>query len=203
MTVKEIDCAHADTQDFVARYLGERLPEDEAAGFESHFVGCDRCWAEVDAAVELRRANGMDAFGSLAKRARRRDAWTILAAAAAVAMIAVGLRQLVQRPDPFRSQPVWRGPSAGVFSLTVGEGSSGRFLLQWAPQPEAETYVVEVFAADGSSLWRLETPETTISLESSDLPPREPGMSFYATVEALDSMRQSVARSSRAPLPQP
>jgi anti-sigma factor RsiW len=204
VTVQEIDCERADTQDFVARYLGGRLPEDEAAGFESHFVGCDRCWAEVDAAVELRLASGMEAFGSTAaKRARPRDAWTILAAAAAVAMIAVGLRQLVQRPDPFQSQPVWRGPAAGALSLTVGAGSSGRLALRWAPQPEAETYVVEVFAADGSSLWRRETPETTVSLESSDLPPREPGIPFYATVEALDSMRQSVARSSRAPLPQP
>jgi hypothetical protein len=203
VTVQEIDCARADTQDFVARYLGGRLPENEAAGFESHFLGCDRCWAEVDTAVELRLANGMGAFGSPAARRARRDAWTIMAAAAAVAVIAVGLRELVQRPDPFRSQSVWRGPAAGVFPLTVGTDSPGRLVLQWTPQPEAETYVVEVFAADGSSLWRRETTETTVRLGSSDLPPREPGVSFYATVEALDSIRQSVARSTRVPLPQP
>jgi mRNA-degrading endonuclease toxin of MazEF toxin-antitoxin module len=45
--------------------------------------------------------------------------------------------------------------------------------------------------------------ETRVSLDQGTLPPRQPGVSLLAKVEALDAMRQVVAKSEQKSLPRP
>jgi hypothetical protein len=199
----EIDCAWVEGQDLVARYIGGRLGEPEAASLELHFAACERCWAEIHAAAGIRAARGLDVFAapSAAKPRATRDAWTVLAAAAAVAMMAVGLGQLTQRPEVSASDPVWRGSRMEALPLIIDSNPSGQLALRWPSHPEAEVYVVEIFASDGSTVWERETSETSVSLEVGTLAESEPGISFSATVEALDATRQTIARSKRIRLP--
>jgi CHAT domain-containing protein/tetratricopeptide (TPR) repeat protein len=93
------DCAAVEDQDLVSRYLARKLSPEEAEAFEEHYFGCDRCWAEVQRATELRAAlEEKGAFAEMpgvAARSHRviRGPWRIwvpLAAAAGIA-VAVGL----------------------------------------------------------------------------------------------------------------
>src|SRR5262245_46415941 len=188
------ECARAEQGDFLARYFGRRLGEAEAQAFEAHYFGCEHCWAEVHAAAEIRDAKGLDVFAAPpAERSRSaRDVWTLLAAAAAVAVMVFGLRQLAQRFEVTLPQPVWRGSSAEALPLTITRDAQGQVVLRWLPHPEAQVYVVEIFASDGESLWKRETSETTVSLDGQVLESKSPDVSFRTRVEALDTMRQVV-----------
>ena len=203
--MKEIDCDSVEERDLVVRYLGGRLPEAEAEAFEVHYFGCERCWGEVRGAAEIRAAHGLPVLAapSQVKRDKGRDVWTLLAAAAAVALMVVGLRQLVQRSEVSPQEAVWRGSSAGDLPVEITQGAPRQVVLRWQPHPEAQVYVVEIFAPDGASVWRRETAETTVSLDGEALTPRSTGISFLATVEALDTMRRVVAKSEPKRLPRP
>lgn len=53
---RTLDCNAVEEQDLVSRYVGRKLSPEEAEAFEEHYFGCDRCWAEVQAATEVRAA---------------------------------------------------------------------------------------------------------------------------------------------------
>src|SRR5207244_1830986 len=53
---KILDCNSVEEQDLVSQYVGRKLSPEEAEAFEEHYFGCDRCWAEVQGATELRAA---------------------------------------------------------------------------------------------------------------------------------------------------
>ena len=203
--MKKIDCASVDERDLVALYLGGRLPEAEAETFELHYFGCERCWGEVRGTAEIRAAHGLPVLAapSEARRDRERDIWTLLAAAAAVAVMVLGLRQLAERTEVSQPGSVFRSSREEPLSLTVRPSAPGQFVLQWNARPEAQVYVVQIFGPDGATVWERETSETSVTLEAGALPPIKPGISFVGTVEALDMTRQSVARSQRTRLPPP
>lgn len=205
MSVKEIDCAQVDECDLVALYLGGKLPEAEAEAFEAHYFGCERCSGELKAAAQIRVAKGVDVFAArwAGKRRAKRVTWTLLAAAAAVAVMVFGLQRLSRRPEISQSEPVWRGSSVQTISLEISPSPTGQLVLRWRAHPEAQVYVVEIFASDGASVWRQETSEATVSIPVGVLPPSKPGVSFFATVEALDSMHQVIAKSARETVPRP
>jgi len=52
-----LDCRRIETQDMIERYLHGRLSEQEETAFEQHYLGCGRCFAELQmkhaAALEL------------------------------------------------------------------------------------------------------------------------------------------------------
>jgi anti-sigma factor RsiW len=200
-----MNCAWVEEHDLVALYLSGKLPEAEAEGFESHYFGCERCWADVRQAGEVRAALGLPvlAMPSSERRASGRDAWTLLAAAAAVAIMVLGLRQLAQRPEAASPEPVWRGGSEAPLPLQVSIDPKGRISLEWPAQEAAQVYVAQIFTSDGVSVWKRETTETTVSLDVGDLPPNRPGISFLGKIEALDTMGQAVARSELKPLSRP
>ena len=200
MNVKEMNCAWVEEHDLVALYLSGKLPEAE--DFESHYFGCDRCWAQVRQAGEVRAALGLPvlAMPPPDRRAGGRDAWTLLAAAAAIAIMVLGVRQLAQRPEAASPEPVWRGASEASLPVRVSTEPTGRISLEWPTQEAAQVYVVQIFTSDGVSAWKRETTETTVSLDVGDLPPNRPGISFLAKVEALDTVRQVVAESELKPL---
>jgi hypothetical protein len=191
-----LDCARPEQQDFVARYVGGRLGEAEAEAFEAHYFG---------AAAEIRDAKGVDVF-ALAPTARPRagrDVWTLLAAAAAVAAMVLGLQQLTVRTEMLPAGSVMRSSHEEPLALTVNTDDARRIRLQWTPHPDAQVYVVEIFEPDGTTLWENVTTETAATIDTGTLRPSRQGISLSVTVEALDTTRQPVARSQRMTLPKP
>jgi len=205
MTVKEIDCGYADERDVAARYLAGGLPEAEAEEFEKHYFSCERCWGEVEQAGELRLAFGRPLVAppeSAAGRVRR-DYWTPLAAAAVVAVLAVGLGRLAERAEVPQGSPVFRGSGTDVLALVVKPGPTGQVVLEWPPHPNAESYRIEVLRSDGVPVLRSETSDVTVVLDAGALPLLPPGVSLLARVEAMDAMGQIIASSVLKTLPAP
>lgn len=202
----QLDCAEVEKRDLVALYLAGGLSDTDADAFEAHFMGCERCSAELDDAGAIRSAFGKPvleppAEGSLG-RASGRDLWTLLAAAAAVAMIGLGLRQMARMPSPETSEtPVLRGETADSLDLSVTPGSDGDVLLEWPAHPKAQTYRVDVLRTDGIRVLRSETPDNRIELSSGALPPTPLGVSFLVRIEAFGPLGNLVARSDAIPLP--
>jgi hypothetical protein len=208
MSVKEFDCTYVEQNDLVASYLAGRLPQVEAEAFEAHYLGCEHCWDEVRLAGEIRTALGQPAIAPVSAetrsaRATRGEAWTLLAAAAAVAVIAIGIRQLTHRQEVIPSEPVYRGESSVTLPLHALAEPAGQIQFSWPAMDDAQFYVVQIFTSDGVSVWKREMPETSFSLDPGALPPRRPGIFFLAKVEALDAMGQVVAKSELKPLPTP
>ncbi len=50
-----MDHSHLDQSDIAERYVTGRLPAEERAGFEAHFVDCAECLDRIEAAEALRR----------------------------------------------------------------------------------------------------------------------------------------------------
>jgi CHAT domain-containing protein len=103
---KILDCNSVEEQDLVSQYVGRKLSPEEAEAFEEHYFGCDRCWAEVQRATELRAA--LQKSASDAKEMAPEPVpprvirgpwrnWGLLAAAAAVAFVAVAAVLLVSK----------------------------------------------------------------------------------------------------------
>lgn len=205
--MKEIDCAYVDESDLVALYLAGRLLADEAEAFEAHFLGCPECSTALENAAAIRVGFGKPALVRMSVTPPRKalqEAGTLLAAAAAVAMIGLGLRQMVNMPPPEpAASPVLRGESADSLDLRITPGSYGEVVLEWPPHPEAQTYRVDVLRTDGVRVLRSETPDNRVELNAGALPPAAPGVSFLVRIEALNPLGQVVARSKLAPLSPP
>jgi len=207
--VEKIDCARIEERDLVTLYLAGRLPENEAEAFEAHYFACERCWADIQRASEIRAALGKPVLVPLPRPGRRARetvpsarSWRWLAAAAALALATLGVWQLAHRGAP-PAEPVLRSGTTGSLPLRVEAGPGPRIELRWPSHPDAQIYVAEVFTSDGVSVWKRETPKTRVSLDQGTLPARRPGVSLLAKVEALDAMRQVVAKSELTSLPRP
>jgi CHAT domain-containing protein/Tfp pilus assembly protein PilF len=102
---KILDCNSVEEQDLVSQYVGRKLSSEEAEAFEEHYFGCDRCWAEVQAATELRAAlqeqgsRGRESVPEPVQSRVIRGPWRNwgLLAAAAVAIVAVAAALLVSK----------------------------------------------------------------------------------------------------------
>jgi len=199
-----IDCDWVERNDGASRYVGGRLGASEMDGFETHCLSCERCWPELRAAVELRDAAGVELVARPAARPRiEKNLWALLAAAAAVALMAVGLRELTRRTEEIPRATVYRSAAGRAMALVVRSTGPGGVELSWAPVPDAEKYALEIAASDGTTVLERETSTTSIRLDAASLPEAAPGMSYFATVEAKDSMQQVLARSERTRLSKP
>ena len=203
--MREIDCTRADEGDLVALYLSGRLPESDAESFELHYLGCDRCAAALREGGEVRAALGKPVLVPVAPVAGRaepgRDIWTLLAAAAAVAMFFYGIRHLTERQEMVTDSVALRSESADAVRLSVSAGPDGQVVLEWPSHPEADRYRIEIVRSDGLPVLESETADRRILLAIGDLPPRPAGVGLLARVEALNALRQVVAKSEREPLP--
>jgi hypothetical protein len=203
--MRELDCTRVDEADLVALYLSGKLPEGDAEAFELHYLGCDRCASALREGGEVRAALGKPVLVPAAIPAVRpapgRDLWTLLAAAAAVAMFFYGIRHLTERQEMVRDSDVFRSENADSVRLSVSPGPAGQVVLEWPSHPDAENYRIEIVRSDGLPVLRSETADRRILLAIGDLPPRPAGVGLLARVEALNALRQVVARSEREPLP--
>lgn len=203
MNVKGIDCTSGDQHDLPARYLVGSLTGSEAEAFEVHSLSCPRCWSELQQGAQLRAAFGKPFVETVvtatANRRASRDLATPFAAAAVVAILAIGLAYLNQTAA-LPNTPASRGVSAAL-DLTVKLDAAGRTVLEWEPDPAAANYRLTILRSDGVAVLKSQTADRRLILDVGAFPPRPAGVSLVARVEALDPVGRVAARSGFVTLP--
>jgi Putative zinc-finger len=202
MTMSEKDCTR-DGVELAPLYLAGKLTESEAERFEAHYLGCASCAAALREAGEIRAALGRPVLVPRVEvsRASYREVATLLAAAATVAMLFFGLRQLAERQAAVSDSVVYRSASADRVALTVTNESSGQLVLAWTSHPDAQSYRLEIVRSDGVPVLETETPGREMVVAIDDLPPRPADVQLLARIEALNGLHEVVARSERTLLP--
>jgi CHAT domain-containing protein len=165
---KALDCTSIEEQEIVSRYVGQKLSPEEAEAFEEHYFGCDRCWAEVQAATEVRAALSPEhAKEIVSSSPSSKTNWRLLAIAASVA-IAVVAGLLVSRlgtgKTPVETVVAAAGsrratearltggfPHAEVETVTRGEGGPAK---PWRLQKALEDAQREVESNPSAEAWR-------------------------------------------------
>lgn len=198
MSATEITCEHVDQEDLDTRFLAGRLSPQEAETFEAHFFGCERCWGLVQQGLAIRSALGPDAtappLAGVASISRKPPSrWWALAAAAALAVVVVGTWWPGQRSRPAPSEDVLRGGEAPL--PVIASGSRTALQAAWPRLANADLYQVRLYSAEGTLVAQREVRDTSIELlrDSIPLPPQAPA---FWDVQALDHLRQLVARSA-------
>lgn len=196
MPVNALTCADVEARDLQARYVAGTLPAAEAVEYEAHYFECDACWPSLQRATELRAAFAMPTLPP----ARRARPWRL--AAAAVLVIAVGTGVLLRAPAPAPgSRPALRGASD---ALTLRASTDARATnVSWDSVPEADSYLVRLYRADGDLVFERETAVTAFVLSADSVPRRAVTDTLYWQVLALDRLRQTLARSPLTAAPPP
>ena len=211
MTQPDASCPYGDESDIEARYLAGTMPPDEREQFEEHYFGCARCFQAVQRASELRAALALDAGAesvgqAVPDRGRRRriGGWPI-ALAAAIVIIAIGVRERSQGPsipEDRRALPAdaVRGDEA---TLVLAPNATGDVLMvAWSAPKAARSYRVRLLAADGSLLVERETVDTSVVVSRALLRGADT-TAVYWDVQALDALRSVIARSAAVPARSP
>jgi hypothetical protein len=98
-----MDRRYIDDNHVVARYLADRLTDEERDAFEAYYLEHPDVVQELEAAarfkVGLMRLRDSGELTSMLRPAPRRKTWQYLAAAAAVAAVAIGALLLVRGPQ--------------------------------------------------------------------------------------------------------
>jgi hypothetical protein len=174
-------CAGVEEGDYEARYLADRLTPAEAAAYEAHYFGCERCWASLRRATEARAAF---AAGTRGRRVPRVARWALPLAAA---LVAVAIWRLAA---PDADAPVTRVRGvADALTLSVVANSDSIHAV-WQRQPDADRYRVRGFGADGVLVWSLETTDTSVTAARDG--------AGLVDVAALDRLRVVVMQSRPA-----
>lgn len=184
-----VECGQDET--LAARYLAGRLSEAEAEAFEAHYFACDRCWAEVRAAQEIRAA-----LGGRKEKAHpaSRPRWLPLAAAAALAA-SLGAWMLVRTPTG-TPERVFRAGRGAELELTLSLEPTG-VRISWPAAAGVSTYRVRVVTPEGTPVTEREVASPPVLLEKQLLPATR----LYVTVQALGPDRQVLSASEPRSLP--
>jgi hypothetical protein len=203
MSTNGVNCELVDQGDLDTRYLAGTLTEEEAEGFEAHFFGCERCWGLVQQGLAVRAAHEPARASSIARPGLHLRLRWGLAAAAAVVLTIVGVRQLGPDRTTEVQQDVLRGGTAEFVVTPVLK--QGLVTAAWRRIPEADVYRVRLYNPDGTLAAGSEIADTVISLRVDSLPALRPGTEVFWEVQALDRLRNPIARSglTRAVLPSP
>lgn len=191
-------CEYSGRDDMGTRYVAGRLSQQEAEAFEAHWFACDACWRRVQRALELKAAfagdAGAQAPSAEVAAARSPDArnWWPMAASVAAAALLLGTWQMTSDND-VPNGVAMRGPGDSLQVSTRAE--SGKLAASWPPVPEADVYRVRVFSGNGTLLLERETRGNELEIRGASLAKLDPGQAVYWSVDALDELRRSVARS--------
>lgn len=177
----------------IQEYLAGHLEEAEAELFEERMFTDDELAAEVQRALEVRAATQHAGAKRRTGGTPRRSLFA-LAAAAGVAVIAVGITYLQQPPAP----AVFRGVEQRM-GLQV-EVDGGTLRARWQPIVAAAGYELQVLARDGRVLRSLETDGTAATLDLA-APADSASAPAFVEVSALDDLGQTLRRSERLALP--
>jgi hypothetical protein len=208
MPEPDTNCPYGDESDIDARYLAGTLSPAESAVFEEHYFSCDRCFAKVQRGNEISAALGSTSASASSSRgapiplARARNrfvTWRPALAAAALVIVAFGIRQVARqhpsgRPASADSAAEASRGGAPVLSLTT-RGTQTTMVAVWSSIPAARSYRVRLLGPDGSLLFKVETPDTSITLSRDLLSGAADKSTAYWDVQALDALREVVATS--------
>ncbi len=187
-------CEFVDQHELDRRYVAGRLSDAEAAGFEAHFFGCDRCFALVKGGTGIRSA--LTHRGAL-PAGRGRAGWIPLAIAAGLGVLALGTWQAIGLRKVGDDDTI-RGAED---SLAVHSAlSAGIWTAVWPAVPQATSYRVRVFAEGGRLLVTRQVADTSVSLSADSLAAGGAGSALYLEVEGFDLLRRPVGRSPLIPL---
>ena len=177
----------------IQEYLSGRLGAADAELFERRMFEDDELAAEVERALEIRAAT-LPASIKRRTSGPSRRVWFALAAAASVAVLAVGIVSLQPLPAP----TVFRGVEQRMGLEVEVEG--GALRARWQPIAGAAGYELQLFAQDGRSLRSLETDDAAATLDLGA--PADLGAApAFIEVSALDELGQTLQRSDRLALP--
>jgi hypothetical protein len=183
MISAELTCEQVERDELDLQYLRGRLSPEAAEAFEAHFFGCDRCWDLVRTGQDLRAARPV-----IPRRNVIRP-WMMLAAAAVVAAVGVGLWR--GRPDlPPSPAATLRAGSAGLLEVRPVPGAD--LGAVWNIIPGAATYRIRLYTRDGALVLEREVPDTAFTVAPDSAGAARP---LYWQVQALDRMGGELSRS--------
>lgn len=191
MSNSAITCAAVDERDLDTRYLSGQLTPEEAEEFEAHYFGCDRCWTLV--------RDGLDVRAGLERRKRPR--WWGLAAAAGIALAALGIWSTGLLTIPRQPADTLRGSPAGL--PVAATADAGALWAAWPRVSEADLYRVRLYAGDGALMLEREIADTSISVSREQLPQPTGAAELLWQIEALDRLRKPIVRSDLTPATAP
>jgi hypothetical protein len=208
-TMPENNCPYGDDSLVIADYLAGRLSPAKTEVFEAHSFGCDRCFAELQRASELRAANE-DRLASDAHQRRpvARSSWvswpSLAVAATVVLAIGVWYASPIIDDAEIPLEPVYRdgedSAASGQNLRLIVERNDNIVSFSWTEVPGADQYQLRVFTESGDPVFEQQTQGTSIELpETSWQDTNTPGK-FYGQVIALDELRQVIVQSGFEPL---
>ncbi len=186
--VDKTECRYETEDDVLRQYVAGKLSESDVEHFEEHLFHCDRCREEVDRAIEVRAALSGEPASQRGTRFNVRQ-YSVLAIAAALAIVVVGLWQV--RPRQEIPSALLRDGAARAIAAT-GRLAGGTFTVTWKPVAGAHSYRVQMFNTLGEPVTWTETSSTTFSVPF--LRPAD-GSAMYWKVQALDEDRVVIATS--------
>lgn len=184
MSSDDLTCEQVERDELDLKYLHRRLRPEQAEPFEEHYFGCDRCWELVRMGQEVLATRPDPA-------SRSTWSWGLLATAALMGALGVGLWRFFPRTEPIAPDSLRAGPAPGalnVRSLLVGTGASAI----WDIVPGAASYRVRLFTKDGGLVVEREIPDTSFAVARDALLSPEP---HYWQVQALDRIGGELTRS--------
>ncbi len=199
MTADQLTCAQVDEADLDLRYLTGKLSAQEADAFEDHLATCERCWALAEQGANVRAAQLPDGTAEPARSVRTLPRpylrWAVMALAAGLAVVALGVWQL----GPKAPADELRG-DADTLLVRLAPVTSA-LQVTWSPVDEASRYRVRLHRPDGGLLLEHETGDTSFAVprDSLRLDSRETGL--FWLVEALSPTGAVLARSGLVPQP--
>lgn len=197
MTADQLTCARVDEADLDLRYLTGKLSDQEADAFEYHLATCERCWALVEQGANVGAARLPAAPAACAVRTVPRPyrRWAVMALAACLAVVAVGLWQL----DPRTPADELRGDTDTLLVRLAPVTSALR--VTWSPVAEASRYRVRLHRPDGGLLLERETGDTSFAFPGDSLHLDSREADLFWRVEALSPTGAVLARSGLVPQP--
>ena len=193
-------CPYEGEREVRSLYLSGRLSEREAEAFEAHYFDCDRCAEAIEVGTKLRSALGNVPVRPAAAPSAPRHRWLPLAAAAALALGAFGIWQLARSPLEPAGGSVFRGGETQGTVVEVARTPDGGAYVTWPAQPDASAYVVRVLSSDGIEVWKTETAEPRVRIDTAALS-SQAGRSLVVEVETLDARRRVIATSGPTKVP--
>lgn len=190
---KPLTCEQVDQEELDRRYVQGRLSEADAAAFEEHFFGCDRCWRLVKGGGAVRAALAKDAVPV----GRTGSLWKPLAMAAGIGLVALGIWEILAARRTIPDDEM-RGSADSL--VVHSRLSAGTWHLSWSPVPGATAYQVRISSADGALLDTRQVTDTILDLPAARLAPDSTGAPSYLEVLGFDLLRRPVARSPLVPL---
>jgi hypothetical protein len=208
MPEPDTNCPYGDESDIDARYLAGTLSPAESAVFEEHYFSCDKCFAKIQRGNEISAALGAPSASASSRRsapiplarARTRFAtWRPALAAAALVIVAFGIRQVARSRDSVQTaspDSVAGASRGGLPRLSLETRATAKTIVAiWSSIPAARSYRVRLLGPDGSLLFSGETADTSITLSRDLLSGAADNSIAYWDIQALDGLRSVVASS--------